>query len=413
MIEADKLKLPQTVYVATGTSRSPPTYRLQGNPRFKGHRRIEEKVKIEVMAREPDGVEAIELGRVRLEEGVREIRDAIDARVPGPGEIDLRFVPVAGIAGSHASPQLRVEVANGLSEKAALTQLLCKMGVAPANPLRNAVLSAEMLNSANAVGPFNLADVLTGVVELEREMIEAIEKDFPQIAARKGFAEYKKSLEALTKVVRPAPRRRPLHGHRPLPQRLQPGAHPGGEGEAGPSAKKDVKGELTSWKEIVLRSKEFPEELIDGSNFVRVDHLQLVNDESEKSHKFRIEGQKDMWKSRQTFTYPDKETVSDSGVAYIGGEAKWQVGNLKPGKDLIVIKRFDAILGEQICDISVDGKKVGQWKVTEADRKHRWRNHYFLVPGTFVTNDSLEMSAKAVSAERDINMFQLWFYQPA
>jgi len=61
----------------------------------------------------------------------------------------------------------------------------------------------------------------------------------------------------------------------------------------------------------------------------------------------------------------------------------------------------------------VDGKKVGQWKVTEADRKHRWRNHYFLVPGTFVTNDSLEMSAKAVSAERDINMFQLWFYQPA
>ena len=27
--------------------------------------------------------------------------------------------------------------------------------------------------------------------------------------------------------------------------------------------------------------------------------------------------------------------------------------------------------------------------------------------------DTLEMSAKAVSAERDINMFQLWFYQPA
>ena len=86
-----------------------------------------------------------------------------------------------------------------------------------------------------------------------------------------------------------------------------------------------------------------------------------------------------------------------------------------PALDLTdeIIKRFDAILGEQICDISVDGKKVGQWKVTEADRKHRWRNHYFLVPGTFITNDSVEMGAKAVSAERDINMFQLWFYQPA
>jgi len=289
------------------------------------------------------------------------------------------------------------------------------MGVAPANPLRNAVLSAEMLNSANAVGPFNLAEVLTGVVELEREMIEAIEKDFPQIAARKGFAEYKKSLEALTKVVRDRPRDadRCMGIARFLSASNQ-ALTPVVKEKLAPSAKKEVKGEQTSWKEIVLRSREFPEELnIDGSNFVRVDHLQLVNDESEKAHKFRIEGQKDMWKSRQTFTYPDKETVSDSGVAYIGGEAKWQVSNLKPGKDLIVIKRFDAILGEQICDISVDGKKVGQWKVTEADRKHLWRNHYFLVPGTFVTNDSLEMSARAVSAERDINMFQLWFYQPA
>src|SRR5216683_1361776 len=342
VVEADKLKLPQTIYVAIRYFEEPTDFiAYKENPRFKGHRRIEEKVKIEVMAREPDGLESIELGRVRLEEGVREIRDALDPRVPGPGEVDLRYVPVAGYAGSHASAQLRVEIANGLSEKAVLAALLCKMGVLPANYLRGAVLAAEMLNNSNGVGPFNLADVLTGPVELEREMVEAIEKDFPQIAARKGFAEYKKALEALTKVVRDRP------------------------------------------------------------------------DDAEKAHKFRIEGQKDMWKSRQTFTYPDKESVSDSGVAYIGGEAKWQTHNLKPGKDLIIIKRFDAILGEQICDVLVDGKKVGQWKVTEADRKHRWRNHYFLVPGTFITNETAEITAKAVSAERDINMFQLWFYQPA
>jgi hypothetical protein len=272
-----------------------------------------------------------------------------------------------------------------------------------------------MLNNSNGVGPFNLADVLTGPVELEREMVEAIEKDFPQIAARKGFAEYKKSLEALTKVVRD--RARDADGAIGIARFLNASNQaltPVVKEKLAPTAKKDVRGEATSWKDIVLRSQPFPEELnIDGSNFTRVDHLQLVNDDSEKSHKFRIEGQKDMWKSRQTFTYPDKESVSDSGVAYIGGEAKWQTHNLKPGRDLIIIKRFDAILGEQICDVLVDGKKVGQWKVTEADRKHRWRNHYFLVPGTFITNETAEISAKAVSAERDINMFQLWFYQPA
>lgn len=416
VVEADKLKLPQTIYIGIRYFEEPTDFiAYKENPRFKGHRRIEEKVKIEVMAREPDGIEALEVGRIRLEEGVREIRDALDPRVPGPGEVDLRFVPLAGYAGSHATPQLRVEVANGLSEKAVLSGLLAKMGVVPANYVRQAVLAAELLNSSNGIGPYNLADCLLGIVELEREMIEGIEKDFPQIAARKGFSDYKKALEALTKVVRDRPRdadgcmgiARFLNASN---QALTPVVKE--KLDAGP--KKNIKGEQVAWKDIVVRSKDFPEEInIDGSNFARVDHIQLVNDESEKAHKFRIEGQKDMWKSRQTFTYPDKESVSDSGIAHIGGEAKWQVHNLKPGKDMIVIKRFDAILGEQICDISVDAKKVGQWKVTEADRKHRWRNHYFLVPGTFVTNETIEMSSKAASAERDINMFQLWFYQPA
>jgi hypothetical protein len=246
-------------------------------------------------------------------------------------------------------------------------------------------------------------------------MVDAVEKDFPQIAARKGFAEYKKSLEALTKVVRDRPRDADAAmGIARFLSASNQALTPVVKEKLAPSAKKEVKGEATSWKDIVTRSQPFPEELnIDGSNFTRVDHIQLVNDDSEKAHKFRIEGQKDMWKSRQTFTYPDTQSVSDSGVAYIGGEAKWQTHNLKPGKDLVIIKRFDAILGEQICDILVDGKKVGQWKVTEADRKHRWRNHYFLVPGNFITNETAEITAKAVSAERDINMFQLWFYQPA
>src|SRR5437879_3775515 len=243
VIEADKLKLPQTVYVAIKYFEEPTDFiAYKENPRFKGHRRIEEKVKIEVMAREPDGVEAV-----------------------------------------------------------------------------------EMLNNSNSVGPFNLADVLLGVVELEREMVEAIEKDFPQVAARKGFPEYKKSLEALTKVVRDRPR--DADGCMGIARFLNASNQaltPVVKEKLAPTAKKDVRGEATSWKDIVIRSQPFPEELnIDGSNFTRVDHLQLVNEDSEKAHKFRIEGQKDMWKSRQTFTYPDKETVSDSGVAYIGGRAKW------------------------------------------------------------------------------------------
>src|SRR5258708_20104449 len=117
VIEADKLKLPQTVYVAMKYYEEPTDFiAYKENPRFKGHRRIEEKVKVEVMAREPDGVEAIELGRVRLGEGVHEIRAPIYPPVPGPSEIDLRSVPVAGHAGSPAPPHLHPHAANAPSD---------------------------------------------------------------------------------------------------------------------------------------------------------------------------------------------------------------------------------------------------------------------------------------------------------
>jgi len=72
-------KMPQTIYwhpVFRGAHRF---HRLQGESALQGPPPHREKVKIEVMAREPDGVESIELGRVRLEKGVREIRDALDS----------------------------------------------------------------------------------------------------------------------------------------------------------------------------------------------------------------------------------------------------------------------------------------------------------------------------------------------
>lgn len=417
VVEVEKLKLPQTVYVGLRYFEEPTDFiAYKENPRFKGHRRIEEKCKVEVLARPPDNDEVIELARIRLEEGVRELRDAVDPRLPGPGELDLRYVPVAGIAGAHATPSMRVELATGLAELQQYASSLARAGVGLAQFVRHQAAAAEMLNSANAVGPGNLAEVLAGVVELQREMVEEVEKNHPNVAARKGFSDYKKSLEALQKLVRDRPRdQEGCAGLVRFVNSANQSLAAVAREKSGPVSKgPEAVGEKVSWKDIVVFSRPFPNALnIDGSNFTQVDHLKLVDDDSTKTHKFVIEGQKDMWKSRQSFSYPDKEVVSDAGIAYIGGQAKFNVQNLKPGKDLIIIKRYDAILGEQQCEIMADGKKVGTWKTSEVDRKHRWRNHYFLVPGTFVTNDSVEIVKKAISAERDINMFQLWFYQPA
>ena len=417
VIEVEKLKLPQTVYIGIRYFEEPTDFiAYKENPRFKGHRRIEEKCKVEVLPKPPDNEEFIELARVRLEEGVREIRDALDPRLPGPGELDLRYAPLAGMAGAHATPAIRVELAAGLAELQHHVALLAKAEIKTAAFIRIQASSVEMLNTANAVGPANLAEALAGLVDLSREMVEEIEKNHPNVGARKGFSDYKKSLEALQKLVRDRPR--DLEGCAGIVRFLNSANQSLGavaKEKTGPVAKgPEAVGEKVTWKDITVYSKAFPQALnIDGSNFALVDHIKLVDDESAKAHKFAISGQKDMWKSRQNFSYPDKTEVSDAGIAYIGGEAKFNVLNAKPGKDLIVIKRYDAILGEQNCEVMADGKKVGAWKTTEADRKHRWRNHYFLIPGTFVTGETVEIVKKAVSAERDINMFQIWFYQPA
>src|SRR6184192_936873 len=110
-------------------------------------------------------------------------------------------------------------------------------------------------------------------------MVDVIEKDFPQVAARKGFPDYKKALEALTKVVRDRPRDN--DGCMGIARFLNASNQ-----ALSPVVKKkaDVKGEKVIWKDIVVRSSDFLEELnIDGTNFIRVDHLKLVNDESEKA----------------------------------------------------------------------------------------------------------------------------------
>jgi len=418
VIEADKLKLPATVYVGIRYYEEPTDFiAYKENPRFKGHRRIEEKCRVEVLPKPPDNEETIELARVKLEEGVREIREAADARAPGPGELDLRYVPLAGIAGAHAVPAQRVELSVGLNDLQHHAAALAKAGVATAQYVRHQAAAAEMLNTANALGPGNLAEVLGAVVELERDMVDEIEKVHPNIASRKQFNDYKKSLEALHKLVRDRPR--DVEGCGGI-VRFLTSANQSllavTKEKQGPVAKgPEAIGEKLAWKDINVYSRDFPQALnIEGSNFTLMDSIEFV-DESMKNHRWVVEGSKEMFPSRQEFTYPDGTKVAARGISYTGGQAKFNALNLKPNRDLIIIKRYDAVYGEQQTEMSVDGKKVTVWKTPEADRdrKHRWRNHYYHVPGTNVSGETIEIVKKALAAERDINIFKLWFYQPA
>jgi len=46
------------------------------------------------------------------------------------------------------------------------------------------------------------------------------------------------------------------------------------------------------------------------------------------------------------------------------------------------------------------------------DRKFRWRNWVYVVPGEHVREVTLRLKQVPITADRDINIFKLWAYQP-
>ena len=81
------------------------------NLEYKGHRRVLESCKVEISQTEPDITQEVELARILLEKGATRIRDARDPHDPRANEIDLRYVPRAGVAGlASSTPTTRLRI---------------------------------------------------------------------------------------------------------------------------------------------------------------------------------------------------------------------------------------------------------------------------------------------------------------
>src|SRR5205823_5431631 len=112
-INLEEFKLPQTIYIVLRYYEELTDFiAYKENLEYKGHRRVLESCKIELSQTEPDIAREVELARIYLEKGANRVRDARDAADPRANEIDLRFVPKAGIAGSFLPPALRLRLEN-------------------------------------------------------------------------------------------------------------------------------------------------------------------------------------------------------------------------------------------------------------------------------------------------------------
>src|SRR5262249_696596 len=154
-----------------------------------------------------------------------------------------------------------------------------------------------------------------------------------------------------------------------------------------------------------LAQLDLPTEIeVDGRTWVQVDRIDVMDKDSEEKHGLAILEAKDAYRSRQKLKYPDGTVIEDVGRAHVGGYAQYKVLGLKPGKELLIVRRMDYVYGDYELEFLVDGKSAGICSCAGTDRVNRWRNWPQLIPGELITKDTVTVRQNANTAGRDINL---------
>ena len=151
---------------------------------------------------------------------------------------------------------------------------------------------------------------------------------------------------------------------------------------------------------------------LEGTTWVLVDEIEILNKESEEKHLFTIKEAKDSYRSRQKLKYPDGTTVEDTGRAHVDGYSEFKLLNITAGRPVVLLRRMDYVYGDYEIELSVNGKKTTIVSCNGTDRVHRWRNWPAMIPQEAVADGTLLVRQQSVTAGRDINMFHIWVYQP-
>lgn len=416
-IDPGDFKLPQTVYIVLKYIEELTDFvSYRANLEYKGHRRVAEGFKIEAIITEPDIQREIELARVQMTKDVKRITDAKDGLDPRANEINVNYMPVAGVVGTTLDPRMLNELSELLlSSKNVYSHMFYKMRILSAGSVHSSMNSVDLLLRCNLVDERNIYDLFATVFAEQSDMIEDVEANYPQYSSKKEFASFKKHIELLQGMYDEGNFNQEtlvnvLGYQKKGTENLQT--------VFGGKAAKKKKAVSRSADEAVLeriktKSDDFEATItIDGVVLKQADIIDVLKKRSEADHKFRIVDASDKYRTRQKLKYPDGVIVEDIGIAYEGGYAEWEISNIKPNKDVYMFMRMDYVKGDWEAEMTVNGKKAGVMVCKGDDRKFRWRNWPFKIPAAFVTDTFLTIRQTPLTADRDINMFKIWFYQP-
>lgn len=415
-------KLPSHVYVVVKYIEEPTDFiSYKQNPEYKGHRRVAERARIDLQPREPDIESEIELGRILLTPDAKRVTEPRDPAAPRQNEIDRRYVPRAGIVGTTLPPTLLYTLTQVIGQARRTFAILAhEKKVSSAGAVLNAYVTLEMLLQAGLVDRRNFFDYLRSILLLENDVVREVEKTSPELSKQREFYNFKDAIrrslgefseasldtEFLAKLI--SNQEKCSTALEPVFEGLVVSGEEAFEEEA--RATEPVLEQLRIYSQIAPDTAEIK---IDKLTLKVVDFIDLLDRGSEESHKFKIMEERDKYRTRQRLKYPDGTEVEDAGIAYEGGYCEFECRNLTPHKDVIILMRMDYVHGDWKSDMLVNGEKIGVWECPGEDRRFRWRNHPFLIDARHVNDTRLLVRQVPITADRDINMFKIWFLQPA
>ncbi|MFI5288302.1 MAG: hypothetical protein ACHQ17_01565 [Polyangia bacterium] len=422
-IVPEEYKLPQTLYVVLRFVEELTDFiAYKENLEYKGHRRVLEGCKVEISQTAPDIKQEVELARILLEKNATRVRDARDPHDPRANEIDLRFVPHAGVAGSFLDPTTRHRVAAMLNAmRRGLFHMARDGKVGTAHDALSAVLSVSTLHAADQLDLRNIFEEMQLIVEMQAEIAADVEVNHPTLAQRKEFGDFRKHVEILKGLL--GERRTTVDALQNLTAYQQKageivlamfgGGPPVQLDDDQPKAAPVKKGGM-DWEAVKsIAQLDLPNEIdVDGKTWTLVDKIDVMDKDSEEAHALAIQDAKDSYRSRQKLKYPDGTVIEDVGRAHVGGYCQYTVKNVKAGKELAIVRRMDYVYGDYEIEFVVDGKNAGVCSCAGTDRANRWRNWPYVIPAELITKDKVTVKQNAGTAGRDINMFRYWFYQP-
>ena len=139
---------------------------------------------------------------------------------------------------------------------------------------------------------------------------------------------------------------------------------------------------------------------------ILIDSLDVGNPEDERVHNWQM-APLDNTLERTFRTNADASITDDARVT--SGQESFRVRTV-PGKELVVVKRYDAGV-RGVVQVFLNDQQIGVWRL--APRSYFFGEDQFFIPASFIESDTVELKFVHISDEKgetSLNSFYYWFF---